>query len=73
MENYALYILENALRDEYGYLEQANSILNLNLINDFRDAKTLDNFRESKRKAMERIPQLEEAIEKWKAKIPSRS
>lgn len=66
MENYALYLLENALRDELGYLKSADEVIRTHN-NDIPRrgilySKHFDNFRESKRKAEERIPQIERAI-----------
>jgi hypothetical protein len=63
MENYALWLLKNALRDEVTFRQQACEVLDGNeprhLIN---SADSIDAFSESLKLADSRIPQLLDAI-----------
>ena len=71
MKNYAIYLLENALRDE---IIAKTDAINYFLGSHAYDHKivgseaTSEAFHESERIANERIPQLQSALEKLKVK-----
>jgi hypothetical protein len=65
MENYALYLLENALRQEIIAQEQGLSLAN-GSTGYYSEAGRIA-FAESLKLANERIPQLQDAISKIKA------
>lgn len=64
-DNYALWLLKNALRDEITYRQQACEVLDGNEPRHFNNsAASLDAFSESLILADSRIPELIDAIKK---------
>jgi hypothetical protein len=59
-ENYALWLLKNALRDELTYQQQAAQVINGDEGQYYPESA--EAFRESWKIANERIPQLQKAI-----------